>query len=236
QKQTKAEIIYFADQKNFPYGEKPKNKLEKIIKNTINEMKDRFKPDVIVVGSNTPSLLMPGMFLADPTVMGVLPPLAEAQRLTKTNSIALLVTHSVAKSSELDRFINKYRIAKTKIIKINSSELVELVESGKFISDKKLCINKIISVLQKKFVTYDIDVATLSSTHLPFLILYLTKIFPNIKFLDPADKIANQIVNHKYFFPSKRNGLEIFSSGDIANFQKNLQRIGIKNIVRQINL
>ncbi|MGI0004395.1 MAG: glutamate racemase, partial [Candidatus Nitrosotenuis sp.] len=80
QKQTKAEIIYFADQKNFPYGGKPKNKLEKIIKNTIIGIKDKFKPDVIVVGSNTPSLLLPEMFSADPTVMGVTPPLVEAQQ------------------------------------------------------------------------------------------------------------------------------------------------------------
>jgi len=235
-RKTRAEIVYFADQKNFPYGKKPKTKLKKIITNTIIAMKDKFKPDVVVVGSNTPSLLLPEIFSTDATVIGVLPPILEAQRLTKTNSIAFLVTSSVAKSSEFDHFINKNKTSNVKIIKIDSSGLVELVESGKFVSDKKLCTEKIISVLQKKFLTHNIDVVTLSSTHLPFLIPYLTKIFPHIRFLDPGDTIANQIANHKHFMPSKRNSLKIFSSGDVIDFRKNLESVGIKNIVHQINL
>ncbi|NDF27530.1 MAG: hypothetical protein EB153_08290, partial [Nitrosopumilaceae archaeon] len=37
QQATKSEIIYFADQKNFPYGKKTKQDLKKIIKNTITK-------------------------------------------------------------------------------------------------------------------------------------------------------------------------------------------------------
>jgi len=235
QKKTKAEIIYFADQRNFPYGTKSKKKLDGIIKNTIVMLKEKFKPDMIVVSSNTPSLMLPEIFSDDPTVMGVFPPLEEAQRLTQTNSIALLVTHSVAKCIELDNFINKKHNDKTRITKIDSSELIDLVEQGKFISNRKLCTERIISILQKKFIEYNVDVAILSSTHLPFLITYLTKIFPHIRFLDPADNIANQVVNQNFFLPSKNNSLKIFSSGDILTFQKNLQKLGIRSTVKQIN-
>ena len=55
QKTCKMEIIYFADQKNFPYGEKSKRNLTKIIRNSIQILSDKFNPDLIVVGSNTPS-------------------------------------------------------------------------------------------------------------------------------------------------------------------------------------
>ena len=42
QKNTKANIVYFADQKNFPYGKKSKSELEKIIRNTISNLKAKF--------------------------------------------------------------------------------------------------------------------------------------------------------------------------------------------------
>lgn len=235
QKHTKAEIIYFADQKNFPYGKKPKNELEKIVKHTITNLKEKFHPDLIIIGSNTPSLLFDKIIANDPMVIGVLPPILRAQKLTKTNSIALLVTSTVAKSTLLNNFIRKNRKTKTKILKIDSSDLVDLVEFGKFIYKKNLCVKKIISVLQHKFTINNIDVATLSSTHLPFLLPLLQNIFPHVQFLDPADTVVKQIIESKLFFPSTKNTLRIFSSGDIKKFQKNLHAIGIKKPIRQIS-
>ena len=58
QKAIKSNIIYFADQKNFPYGKKSKYELTKIITKTLNFLNKKFQPDLIVIGSNTPSLLV----------------------------------------------------------------------------------------------------------------------------------------------------------------------------------
>lgn len=235
QRHTKADIVYFADQKSFPYGKKSKKELEQIIKNTVNNLQKKFKPDLIVVGSNTPSLLLDKIIFTDNTVIGVFPPLSEAQQLTKTNSIAILATSTAVQSTALKAFIKKNSIKNVKILKIDSSDLVDLVESGKFINNKNFCTKKIISILQQNFINNNVDVATLSSTHLPFLLSLLQKIFPHVKFLDPADKIANQIVNHKSFYPSLRNTLRIFSSGDVDAFQTKLHHIGIKKNVQHIN-
>ena len=57
QKKTKSDIIYLADKKNFPYGKKTKTQLHKIIEDTILKISEKFHPDVIVLASNTPSLL-----------------------------------------------------------------------------------------------------------------------------------------------------------------------------------
>ena len=62
QKTTKSEIIYFADQKNFPYGKKTKSQLYSIVNKTINLLKNKFNPDLIVVGSNTPTLLIENFY------------------------------------------------------------------------------------------------------------------------------------------------------------------------------
>jgi len=71
-KKMKAEVIYFADQENFPYGKKSVSELRRIINKTISTLKKEFKPDVIVVGSNTPSILFGGY--KSSKIIGVYPP------------------------------------------------------------------------------------------------------------------------------------------------------------------
>ena len=53
QKRTKADIIYLADKKNFPYGKKTKSQLYKIITDTIQKISASFNPDVIVLALRT---------------------------------------------------------------------------------------------------------------------------------------------------------------------------------------
>jgi len=51
QKISKLEIIYFADQNSYPYGNKSQTQLSKIIQNSIQLLEERFSPDIIVIAS-----------------------------------------------------------------------------------------------------------------------------------------------------------------------------------------
>ncbi len=232
QKNIKSEIIYFADQKNFPYGTKSVSELRKIIKSTIIRLEKKFKPDLIIIGSNTPSLLL--KYLIKSQIIGVYPPLKQAVDKTKSNSIAILATKSVIESNMLKIFIKRNILKKIKVNLINASSLVDLVESGKFIYDKKFCKKKIEEVLLKPIITNNVDVVTLSSTHLPFLLPILKQVFPNIMFLDPAYLVVNQVVKKLKTKKSKRNSMKIFTSGNVKLFQKQLRQIGIENTVKQL--
>ena len=232
QKKVIADIIYFADQKNFPYGTKSLGDLRKIIKSTIITLEKNFHPDLIVIGSNTPSLLLKNFF-NNPKIVGVFPPLKDAKRKTKTKTIAILATKSVIESNALQSYINKNLPKRIKVIKINASQLIELVESGKFINNKNLCKNKIKKILLKQFLQNPIDVATLSSTHLPFLLPFFKQIFPKIIFLDPGN-IVTEIIIKKLRHKNKTRSLTIFASGNVKDFQNKLSKIGIKNKVRSL--
>lgn len=229
-KKMSADIIYFADQKNFPYGTKSIIKLRKIINSTIVMLEKKFNPDLIVVGSNTPSLLLKDITKKS-NIVGVFPPLSGAIKKTKSNSIAILATKSVVESTALKKYVKKYVPKQIKVVKINASPLIELVESGKFIYSKKFCKIKIKQILNP-LLEYDVDVATLSSTHLSFLLSLLKQIFPQVIFLDPANIVADQILTkiHK----SKRSTMKIFTSGNVKIFQKQLFNIGIKNRVMKL--
>ena len=224
QKRTKADIIYLADKKNFPYGKKTKFQLYKIITDTIQKISERFNPDVIVLASNTPSLLFREK-LPD-NVITVLPPL---KKIRKASNIAILTTEIVAKSKELEDYISEFNNLED-VLKINCSELVELVESGKFLTNEKNCVKTILKILKEEFDENNIKIATLSSTHLPFLLPFLRKIFRGIEFLDPADDVAIKISRLKQH-ASKKNSLSIYTTKSPKALQRNLKNMGISNKV-----
>ena len=161
QKITKSEIIYFADQKNYPYGKKTRAQLSTIIQKTIKLLEKEFAPEIIVVASNTPSLMLD---LSTQKIIDVKPPLEIAKKITKTKQIGILATKSAINSKGLSEYIRKNNFSKSfKIFKINGSNLVDLVESGKFLTDKKYCkkiIKKDLEILSQQSV----DTITLSST------------------------------------------------------------------------
>lgn len=229
-KRIKADIIYFADQKNYPYGTKTISQLDKIIKSTIIQLQEKFEPDIIVVGSNTPSLLLD--IEKKDKIIGVFPPLKEAVQSTKSGKIGILATKSVVENKILDKYIRKNVPSRIHVEKINATPLVDLVESGKFISQKQIAKN-IIKKIITPYIENNVDVFTLSSTHLPFLVLILKELFPGITFLDPADALTQYISNiskHK----SKKSSLKIYSSGNTESFHKQLLKIGIKNKVNPL--
>ena len=120
---------------------------------------------------------------------------------------------------------------KHRIVKMNSSNIVNIVETGKFIDEPEYCSAIIRKILRKKFQHHKIDVATLSSTHLPFLLPFLKEIFPNVKFLDPAAIVAQRISQKNVNNRNLKNRLRIFTTGNTKKFQSNLRKIGIRNKV-----
>ena len=229
QKVAKTDIVYFADQKNYPYGTKSQAQLSTIIKKTITLLEEKFVPDIIVVASNTPSLMIN---LVTRKIIDVKPPLKLAQKKSKSKKIGILATKSAINSKGLTNYIKKNNISKSyKIFKINGSNLVDLVESGKFLNKKNYCKKIIKENLENIIISEKIDVITLSSTHLLFLKTMLKKEFPKINFIDPGNIVATKVFLKIKNKQSKRNSLKIFTSGDVISFKKKLNKMGIKNKV-----
>jgi glutamate racemase len=234
QRKFKSEIIYFADQQNYPYGKKSSIQLHKIILKSIKLLEEKFSPDIIVIASNTPSLMFN---FTSSKIIDVKPPLSYAKKISKSKQFAILATENAIKSRGLNQYIKKNNYSKSfKIFKINASELVELIESGKFLTNKNYCNNTIKKVLDSTLSQNYIDTITLSSTHLPFLKSLLEKEYPNIQFIDPANIIANNIFLKIKNNQLQRNSLQIFTSGNIKKFQDKLKKIGIKNKVNFLSI
>jgi glutamate racemase len=229
QKIVKSDIVYFADQKNYPYGTKSQAQLASIIKKTINLLEEKFMPEMIVIASNTPSLMLN---LHSKKIVDVKPPLKLAQKKSKSKKIGILATKSAINSKGFLNYVKENKIPKSyKIFKINGTDLVDLVETGKFLNKKDYCRKIIKKSLEKYIVAEKVDTITLSSTHLLFLKELLKKEFPQVEFIDPGSIVAEKVYSKIKNKQSKRNSLKIFTSGNIINFKKKLENVGIKNKV-----
>ena len=233
QKNMKADIVYFADQKNYPYGNKSQAQIASIIKKTINLLEKKFTPDIIVVASNTPSLMLN---LQTGKIVDVKPPLKLAQKQSKSKKIGILATKASVNSKGLANYVTENNIPKSyEIFKIDGSNLVDLVESGKFLNNEKYCKKIIKKSLDDYIITEKIDTITLSSTHLLFLKKILKKEYPKVEFVDPGSLVTKKIFRKIKNKQSKRNSLKIFTSGNIINFKNKLNKIGINNKINYLS-
>jgi len=98
------------------------------------------------------------------------------------------------------------------------------------LTNEKNCVKTILKILKKEFDENNIKIATLSSTHLPFLLPFLKKIFHGIEFLDPANEVAIKISKLSYK-ESKKNSLSIYTTKSPKALQRNLKNMGISNKV-----
>lgn len=87
QKRVESEIIYFADQQNYPYGNKSQAQLSKIIQKSIKLLEEKLYPDIIVVASNTPSLILN---VTTKKIIDVKPSLKDAKKNLKQNKLEFL--------------------------------------------------------------------------------------------------------------------------------------------------
>ena len=232
---SKENIIYYADKKNFPYGQKSVEELEQIMVETINNLSS-FDPKLIVVASITPSIQMLSKIksMSSIPVLGVSIPLREASILTKKKHIGILGTRGTIRSRELDEQIKSEVPQDIFVTKFDASDLIEIVEKGLFLKDDDYTIRTISSSMAGLEDT-NLDVMILSSTHLSFIRSHLESIYPSIRIIDSA---LNTVKEIRQFLKSKnilrKNGIgrmRIIVNGNKDELQETLKEMGLSGKV-----
>lgn len=232
---SKENIIYYADKKNFPYGQKSINELEEIMMETVRNLSS-FDPKLIVVASITPSIQILSKIksMSSIPILGVSIPLREASRLTKKKHIGILGTRGTIRSRELDEQIKLEVPQDIFVTKFDASELIEIVEKGFFLKDDDYTV-RIISRSMEGLSDTNLDVLVLSSTHLSFIRSHLESMYPSIRIIDCALNAVREI---RHFLKSKnilrKNGLgrmRIIVNGDREEFQETLREMGLSGSV-----
>jgi glutamate racemase len=235
------DLLYFADRAHFPYGTKSHPQLREIIFNTVNYLK-RYKPKIIVIASNTPSVQVLDevkKMITDIPIIGVRPPLKEAARMTKKKHIGIMATEGTIRSKELEIQIRREVPQHILVSKFNASPIIELIEQGVHLDNERRTFDVVSRVLGDG-VDEKLDVITLSSTHLPFVKSYLNALLPTVRFVDPAQIVARDVRKFlKFYRMAKKSGtgkLQILVSDGKREFEKSVRAIGIREPVEEVFL
>ena len=184
------DIIYLADSKNAPYGEKTKEEIIEIsVKNTEFLLSQGCK--LIVVACNTASTNAVKYLREHYQIpfIRVQPAIKPAALNSKTKIVGILATKSTLKSDLL--FETSQRFAQgVEVVEQVGEGLVTLIESGKMHSEEMTeLLRKHINPMMDK----NIDHLVLGCTHYPFLTDQIEEIVgSSVKILDSGEAIARQ--------------------------------------------
>ena len=235
------DLLYFADRAHFPYGSKSHGELREIMINTINFLK-RYKPKLIVIASNTPSVQVLDEVrkaVTDVPIIGVRPPLKEAARLTRKKHIGIMATEGTIRSKELENQIRKEVPQHILVTKFNASPVIELIEHGIHLENERRTYDTLSRVLGDS-VDEKMDVITLSSTHLPFVKNYHNALLPTVRFVDPAQIVAKDVRKTLAFYRmTKKSGagkVQILVSDGKREFERSVRAMGMRETVEEVFL
>ena len=226
--------IYLADSINCPYGDKTEEEIYNLAKRLVQFLLKK-KVKLIVLACNTITVFsidrLRTNFPQIP-IVGTVPAVKTAAKMTKNKKIGILSTPATSKSKYQKELIDKFA-TDCKVINIGSEKLVPLIEKGE-IAGKK--IGSVLKKALKKFIEKQVDVIALGCSHFPFLKDTIEKIMGDkVKILDSGKAIARQVrrvlTNNDDLSLNKNPSYAFYSTGDA----KELKTVAKKLVGAQVN-
>lgn len=189
------DIIYFADRASFPYGGKKPAELLAAVQRAASYLCEQ-GCQAVVLASNAPSVVvLNALRAAVPVpVFGIFPPLREALALSKSKQVAVLGVASLVNSDAMRAYVDKHAVPNSEVMLVDASTLVDIVERFGFLSDPaatRQAVELFINDIRRRAPA--LDVITMSSTHLPWLRPFFELAASDVRFLDPADSVLEQL-------------------------------------------
>lgn len=183
-------IIYLADSKNAPYGNKSEADIIKLsVKNTEYLLNKGCK--IIVVACNTATTNAISYLRQTYNIpfIGIEPAIKPAALSTKTKAIGILATKGTLSSQLFHKTSDLYANG-IKVIEQIGEGIVPLIESGKLNSDE---MRDLLQLYLEPMLKANIDYLVLGCTHYPYLIPILNELLPkDVKIIDSGLAVAKQ--------------------------------------------
>ena len=189
------ELHYLSDNAAFPYGEKTTEELINRASRVLLSACEQLQPNIVVIACNTASTaILPSLRtqLAIP-VVGVVPAIKSAAKVSKSQTIALLATPGTVNRNYTQQLINEHA-ANHQVIRLGSSQLVKHIEAhihGQAIDSEYLL--SVVEQLTEQVGGENIDTVVLGCTHFPLISEYFKAIKPNWQWIDSGAAIAERV-------------------------------------------
>lgn len=189
-------LVYASDNGFFPYGTKGEAELVSRVDRVIQRLLQEQPVDILVIACNTASTLtLPHLrSYLDLPIVGVVPAIKPAAKLSQSGVIGLLATPATVARPYTHELIREYATG-CDVISLGSSELVQIAEQklrGETIDEH--AIARVTSQLMQHDNASQMDVLVLACTHFPLLKEELTAHLPaTIQLIDSGEAIARRV-------------------------------------------
>ena len=191
-------VSYAADTGFFPYGDKSDDDLIRRIPRLSGALVRELKPDIFVIACNTASTLALELVRAvlDIPVVGTVPAIKPAAKLTKSGTIGILATPGTLKRAYTGALVREFA-RHCNVMSQGSVALVELAEryaAGEEVPDD--AILRELNLLFRQPGGSEIDTVVLACTHFPLLQeRFRTLVGDDITFVDSGNAIARRVLS-----------------------------------------
>lgn len=225
-----SEIIYLADVKNLPYGEKSLEDLSKILKTNLRWFSEQ-KTNIVVLACNTSSALLTPEIKQQFINLEIFDLInALAQKIKKEyfdlKHIAIFSTLATHRSQAYRNTLQK-ALPKAQIVSIPCPAFVPLIEEQ--LLENNFDLNKTnelaLTFLEEyvKALPFEPEAIILGCTHYPILRLTFEQTFKNSLLLNPAQALVEQLQKkHKF---NSNNYFQAFSTAQEDIFEAKLKAL-----------
>ncbi len=197
-KMPHARFSYLIDNDAFPYGEKSDDWLKSRGKKLFAKLLSQVQPDLIILACNTASTL----FLEDIrkqssiAVIGVVPAIKPAAKISQTKTIGLLATQATISRGYIDQ-LHKNHGQDCTLIRFNAQPLVKLSENYlRQLSLDFTALDNLITDIKTHHLASEIDTIILGCTHFPALKEKLKERWGQpIHWIDSGEAIARRTLS-----------------------------------------
>ncbi len=214
--------VFFADQRNVPYGEKTK---EQLLTFTDKIMQFLAGHDVKLVAAacNTATVHVLDELRAGASVpvVGVVPAIKLAAEHSSTHAIAMIATPATAQSDYVTGLIDQFA-KQTAVARVGCFGLEDVVETGALKSERAASLlQKYVAPLKEK----NIDQLVLGCTHYPFLKKQIAEIMgPGVALIDSGEAVARHVETllrkENIVGASPAPSTKFFTNKDAADFSR----------------
>jgi glutamate racemase len=194
-------IIYLSDPEYFPYG----NKTKAVIRNRLLYFAGLFKLKrcrIVVIACNsatTNGITVLRQKFPNITFVGIEPPIKPISSLTRSKKIAIMGS-SATIASERRKKLQGLFAQGIKLYNIPCPGLAEFVEE-RVAKNIKCCTTfyndqqakNLIKKFLDKPISEGVDIVGIACTHYPYLLPLMQRIYPEVRFYDPADAVVARV-------------------------------------------
>ncbi len=187
-----APIIYAADSAGFPYGTKSDAELAVRVPELLARLVERYAPRLAVIACNTASTIALDFARSalDLPIVGTVPAIKPAAKLSTTRVIGVLGTDATVRQSYVDNLAREFASDCT-VVRHGSAELVALAEAK--LAGEPIDPGDIAAAVRPLAEIPNLDTIVLACTHFPLLAEELGEALPGVHFVDGGAGIARRI-------------------------------------------